>query len=177
MSRQRSLFDRVPGENRSRGPYLEDARDEVLAKLDEGIRCPCCGQLAKRYRRRLTSSMAYALILIERASRGHTPAPWIHVENHLKSLPGIPSSIRGDFPKLRYWGFLEQKPERRDDDSLRSGYWRITQSGRDFVRGNRRAFSHCLIYNGGFEGLVGREVTIREALGRGFNYSELMRGE
>jgi hypothetical protein len=41
---------------------LDDAKAELEAKLDEGVECPCCGQLAKRYERKLYSTMARQLI-------------------------------------------------------------------------------------------------------------------
>ena len=43
---------------------VKEAKTFLRKNFDQGIDCPCCGQFVKKYKRKLNSSMAYALILI-----------------------------------------------------------------------------------------------------------------
>lgn len=158
---------------------LAEAKAMLAAKLDEGTVCPCCQQYAKRYRRPLTGAMAYALVIVARHQTHlervrKTPDVWVHVENLLKDTPGIPSSIRGDFAKLVHWGFVEKASGKRADGSPRNGHYAVTPAGFEFVGGGITAPSHILIYNNNFEGFDGTEVTIKDVIGKHFDYSEVM---
>lgn len=145
---------------------------ELLKKhWEQGIICPCCRQLVKLYKRKLTSSMAYALILIYRHHQNEgSYGAFFHVENHLKML-AIPSSIRGDFPKLRYWELIEQQ---KINDAIVPAYYRITPKGIQFVKNLVSVPKISLLYNDGFYGYEGPNVNIYDALDDKFNYMELM---
>lgn len=134
---------------------------------DKGYICPCCGLFVKRYKRPFNCNMALLLIyLYKSGERG-----WVHVEKFLleRKLPRC-----GDFPKLCLWKFLEKKHEDRDDGSSRNGYYRLTGQALMFVEGKSTAREYAYIFNNKFEGFAGGEITIREALGKRFNYEELM---
>ena len=45
---------------------LEQAKEWLRVRFNEGAECPCCLQHVKLYRRPITSSMAYVLILLHR---------------------------------------------------------------------------------------------------------------
>jgi len=154
---------------------LEAAREKVQASLDVGIRCPCCDQHAKRYRRKITSSMAWALVLVLRHFLKHPEARWLHLEDHFKAQPGLPSKVRGDAAKLAHWELLERLEGKRSDGSNRLGYYRITRRGIAFAKGKLAVEQFALIYNGQCQGFVGDLVTIDECWTEGFDYRELMR--
>ncbi len=149
------------------------------AFTDEPANCPCCQQLVKVYERKITSGMARAIILIYRHSKNDPSwplqSPWLHVDRLLVT-ERAPTGVRGDYHKLRFWGLLEQKAERRDDDSPRNGFWRITTLGAGFVRDGVAVPGRAIIYNGECLGLEGASVTIKDAIGTKFNYAELMAG-
>jgi len=153
---------------------VEQAAQWVRDHLKPGVECPCCTQLAKRYQRKLTSSMAYALLLIARAFR--TKRDWLHVPEYLTEVCRTGATIRGgDWAKLVHWGVIEAKPdEQRKDGSKRVGFYRLTQRGRDFVDGRIRVPKHVLIYNSKFYGFGDKTVSVQEALTDRFNYAELM---
>lgn len=154
---------------------LKEAKDLLRAEWEEGVECPCCTQFVKLYKRKITSSMAYALILLYRYFKNHPDQEWVHMNDYLNSIEGLPFPIKsGDNAKLRYWDLLEEKPEQRDDGSNRAGYWKLTQLGRDFVRGEATVQSHAKVFNSKCYGLTGEQITIHEALGDKFNYTELM---
>lgn len=149
---------------------VKEAKEYLRRNFEKGARCPCCGQNVKLYKRKLTSAMAYALILIKKS--GHKG--FFHVENYLKDQD-CPSSIRGDFAKLSLFGLIERHVGKREDGSNRNGHFRITDAGMDFVSGKMSVKSHVHIYNNIVMGFSDTTITIREALGKKFDYQELMR--
>lgn len=149
---------------------LSEAKAHVQQQLDKGVHCPCCGQYVKRYKRKLSAGMALILIYLHRQPKGE----WVQVEKLIKETRSIPMSARGDYHKLRFWGLIEQQDSERSDGSDRVGYWRITDKGRRFVEGEIRVAAHIYLKTGLFDGFSEETVTIRQALGKRFNYSELM---
>jgi hypothetical protein len=142
---------------------LGEARDQLRTMVEHGHECPCCHQLAKVYKRRINAGMAWGLIRMYRVS-AHD---WVHVPD--LNLPG------GDMVKLRYWGLIENPPgERRDDGSPRSGKWRFTELGRQWVRGKATVPERARIYDEECLRLFGRQISIHDALGTKFDYRELM---
>jgi hypothetical protein len=144
---------------------------------EEGAECPACGQLVKHYRRPLTVGMAYTLVLLERRA----PNEWVHVLDFMQGLnlkPKVGTALgSGDYAKLRFWGLLEDYQSTRDDGSTRNGWWRITEDGKRFVRGELKVASHAVVFNDKLIELDSSKlVGIRDALGKKFNYDELMAG-
>lgn len=145
---------------------LEEARAWLRERVDEGERCPCCTQFAKVYKRSINSTMARGLIDIYRASGQE----WCHVRT-LRRRSG--AGDNREESKLRYWGLVEEESERREDGG-RSGWWRVTPVGQQFVLGQLHVAKYAHIYDGRCLRLSGPLVTIRQALGSRFNYDELM---
>jgi hypothetical protein len=113
-----------------------------------------------------------ARVLIEMLCR-FAPGEWI-------DLPQLGKDMnlggRGDECKLRYWGLIEPMPDvLRDDGSPRVGMWRLTRQGVLFAQNRIRVPSHARVYDGrclGFDET--KQVSVIDALGTRFNYSELM---
>lgn len=142
---------------------LAQAREwlEEQARKD-GAHCPCCGQLAKVYKRKLNEGMARSLVKMWRAAG----QDWQY----------IPDTVGGksrEEGKLRYWGLIQEKPGKRPD-SGRTGWWRVTDLGSQFVRRVATVQRYALVYDGQCLGLVGANVNIIDALGDPFTYDELM---
>lgn len=147
---------------------VAEARAELEKRIGDGLRCPCCGQMAKRYRRKLNSGMASGLIAFYRQVAGLSE--WVHVAKDTTL-----SRLGGDWAKLELWGLIESKVEDREDNGPHSGIWRLTEKGADFVRGQIALPAHVLIYDNQMLGYDDSErVTIRDALGKKFDYEELM---
>ncbi len=153
---------------------LADAAAWVLEQHKKGAVCPCCDQLAKRYKRKLNSSMAYALLLIYRHFKTHTD--WLHVPEYLEEVCNTgPTKRGGDWAKMVHWGLIVGKDdETRTDGSKRTGFYKITQKGIDFVRGRIRVPKYAHLYAAKCIALSPDDTSISEALGSRFNYSELM---
>ena len=140
--------------NDTSGISLREAKKHLMMNIDEGVTCPCCGQFAKVYRRKLNSGMAVALIDMYRNSG----TDWFNVREI--TLRG------GDYGKLAYWGLIEP-----GDDT---GIWRVTARGEEFIKGMIPVSQHANVYNGKLIELEGDLISISDALGDRFNYEELM---
>lgn len=143
---------------------VQVAADWVRSNVQGGgASCPCCGQIARVYRRRLYSTMAYALILIHK-----TPSEggWVHVPSVLNGHGAIASG--GDVPKLVHWGLLEASPKGR-------GRYRVTKRGQDFIECRIVVPATVLLFDGARLDYDESEMlTITEALGPRYKYDELM---
>lgn len=154
------------------GATLAEARESLKASLSDGANCPCCGQYAKIYRRKMNSGMAYALILLYRETEA-TGAEWIH----LRSLLLRHRFHTGDYAYFLHWGLIEEKPHVADETDGRAGLYRITKLGKRFVRGEDLVARHVYVYDAKSHGFGDERTDIRSALGDRFSYDELMRGD
>lgn len=146
------------------GDSLKAVRDWLRAHINEGVRCPCCGQLVKQYHRPINAGMAHSLITMYRTAG----RDWQH----------IPTTIGGhsrEEGKLRYWGLIEEQLERREDGG-RAGWWRVTELGEQWILGQVTVPSHVVIYNGRCRWLEGDPISVVDALGNRFDYRALMDG-
>lgn len=155
-----------------KGSTLVEAKEYLRSNFAKGCICPACGGSVKKYFRPLTSAMGLSLFLIY-DSQQKSEQDYIHVESMLKESQ-CSSSARGDFPKLRFWGLIEAKEGKRDDDSPRNGFYRITERGKDFLIGNININSHVILYNNKVLGFSDKLVNITEVMKNKFNFSELM---
>lgn len=158
---------------------LMDAKKWLRVRFGKGAPCPCCNQFVKLYRRALSKSMAYVLLLMESHFRGDPVEEWLHVPSYIAEMvadnPRRAAAVRGDWAKLKLWGLIEEKPGSRDDGSPRVGYWKLTPLGRQFAKRQVKVPSHVYIYNGeALQRTVEEQITIDDALGTEFSYAEIM---
>jgi hypothetical protein len=144
------------------GMRLDEARSWLRSRVEEGETCPCCQQFAKIYPRTIHSTIARALIKVYNAA----PAgDWVH----LATVAG-PACEGG---KARYWGLMEEEAGIFVTTG-RSGWWRLTNLGRSFVRGGTAIPKYAYVYDKRCLRVDGPEVTIQDCLGTKFSYDELM---
>ncbi len=143
---------------------LAAARDVLRTLVYEGHNCPLCTQMAKVYKRRINSGMAVSIIKMYRS----TGLGWQHVPTTV----GARSREEG---KLRYWGLVEEESGKREDGG-RAGWWRVTPRGEAYVQHKLALPTYALVYNSRCLGHEGKELYITAALGKKFNYNELMAG-
>jgi hypothetical protein len=147
---------------------LARARQRLYANLDEGLFCPCCDQYAKRYRRRIHSGMAWALIKLYR----YGGTDWQYLPATRISL-GIKSR---DDVSLAYWRLIAELQVPREDGG-RAGWWHVTQKGEAFILQGLRIPKFAIVYNGECTDFDYTElVNIRDCLGNKFNLNDLMGG-
>jgi hypothetical protein len=144
---------------------LAEARRRVLEGLEEGVTCPCCGQLAKQYRRSIYRGMARWLVQLIIAHRGKE---WV-------SIHDLPVQRGGDFAKLALWGLIQQKPNDDDDSKRTSGMWRPTRLGRRFAFNETKVPKYLYIFDGAIRERSVEEVFIRECFQTRFDYRDTVR--
>ena len=142
---------------------LEQARRWVIEHLDDGVVCPCCGQLARRQRRKVTSSMVYML------GKMYQTAGTDYV--HLHSLRDPRSSM--DTTVMKYWGLIAEDDRRREDGG-RGGYWRVTHFGERFLQGKATISKYAWVFNDAVHRYEGPNVNIHDCNRERFRFDELM---
>lgn len=148
---------------------VDEARRWVYDRLEDGVHCPCCDQYAKLYPRPLPSATARVMIEIFRRNEGRW---FIDLPPVLDTMKG--TAHQGGYGTLaHHWGLLEAMPGERDDGSNRVGWWRLSDTGRAFVRGEVTVPKRALIYNNRCIGFRGEPITISDALREPFNYRDL----
>jgi hypothetical protein len=157
----------VSREDLSETVSLGHAKAWLRSRVGDGALCPCCGQMAKVYRRRIHQTIARALIDLYLLGKEEEDY-WVHVPSRI--------SPACEVGKARYWDLVEEASEKRADGG-RAGWWRLTDHGVMFVRGLVTIPLHARIYDGRCLGFEGEQVTIADAVGSKFDYAALMAGD
>ena len=153
---------------------LEYAQKYVKDNQAKGVRCPCCARMVKEYHYTINSGQALAIIVIYRLTKQLSPEDgWIHIlkafGEHTKLNPQSLS-----FHRLKLWGLLEQQPTNDDPKKKTSGYWRITDIGKEFVLGTSKVKKGVYVLDGTITHFGEEDVDIHAALREKFNYETLM---
>lgn len=154
------------------GETLAVVRDRMFVEARlKSTHCPCCDKHVKVYRRKFNSGMALMTIYLYRVFRDH-PNGWLKVGRYLIKKHGY---WPGDHGKLVWWGLMESKPEPVDGGAKTSGLYRMTPKGCDFALNKITVPSHAIEYMSNVESFDGDQINIAAALGKHFDYYELMR--
>lgn len=138
-------------------------QDVVRSKA---ARCGECGRIVKVYQRRLSSSIAKGLIRLHFLHSRHPKEKGFHISQIFRD--------RGDFAKLRFWGLIDELPN-EETTKKSSGIWRITHRGRLFVFQQEEVPLYVTLRWGSDHiGFAGPFIKITTALGKKFDYQELM---
>lgn len=144
---------------------VEHAKIWARAHMSEGVDCPVCTRDVKMYRRRLTPAMASAVrtSYLHHGTEWHRTAPlWSRAED-------------ADGQKLRYWGLVVPERDKATNPNGRTGIWRVTDLGVEWLAGRVTVPSHALVFDSRCFGLEGESLSFIEALNDdGFNLEELM---
>ena len=174
-SPQRSLP--IPQSEARLNQTILTGRRHVAEHRAEGVRCPCCDQWAKEYRRKLNAGMAATLIALwsatlERESFGNRD-PWFHIDRDLVGKGRAPARCR-DFSVLKAWGLIEPKPVA--PGAVHSGFWAITARGRMVCRNPKAQWlrKYVVLYNGQHLRFEGPMISVMQALDSKFDFGELM---
>lgn len=144
---------------------LAEAQEYVRIKSQDGVHCPCCSQYVRVYSRSMYAEMARWLVLLVREHE--RTGDWVHAADT--------GARGGDYAKLKAWKLVEQDIN-VDTNKAASGRWRPTREGIDFVHGRTKVRKKALFFDAKVMGFEGPEVSIIDALGKKFNYAELMAG-
>lgn len=153
---------------------MQEGKEYLRQNFDKGVPCPCCGQFVKRYKYAFHNGMARALIYLYTATKqgvGDDNDGYINVNPYFVSI-GV--KFFGYHPKLEHWRMIERMPN-TDKTKPWSGYWRLTERGKQFADGEIKAAKHVYLYNKVALGFSDELIDIRDALGEKFDYEELMK--
>lgn len=150
---------------------VTNLHERVMAGRDEGIDCEGCDRWAKRYPRTFHSSMAQWLIELVKLYKGE----FVSTKEVFAKIKGRGSDASG-YSLLRHWGLIEPMSEKGSEarKAGEAGLWRPTQLGIDFVYAKAAIYEIAYIYNNICESFGGKQVTIHQALGKKFDYDEMM---
>lgn len=140
-----------------------------------GFECVHCMGKVQFYPRSVNSDIARALLYSYPLFK-RNPGKWLHLSQYLAKEHDFRS---GDYSKAVYWKLLERSPEERPHGKKSSGKWRLTERGLAFLEERYTVpNSHVLEYiHKPIPGTYyGGPRTIRQALGRNWNYDQLMAG-
>lgn len=151
---------------------IKEAKDFLNLHYKKGIACPCCDQFVKEYKRKVYGRIARLLIHLYHIDRA-IGSGYVHID---MICEGITEKGSGDFAKLQFWGLVELQ-ENTDPKKKTSGYWRITDFGKNFVEDKVKIPKYVHILIGKARKFSGPEVGIRACLGKEFNYAKLMSDE
>jgi hypothetical protein len=141
---------------------LGEAIDLLLeGAINGGVICPCCSQFAKVYKRKINTAMARGLTELYKEGRA---SKFVHA-------PTV-SSCR-EVSQLSWWGLVVEESTLRPDGG-RSGYWRVTKKGEQFIKNEVKCEKYTYVFDSKILGHDGDMVDISEALGEPFHYRELM---
>lgn len=158
--------------------------DRPLDSLRRGLRagmygphgtiCPVCDQHARVYRRHVSAGPCWWMANMMRYFDEHPGEEWVKTGDGGQ----IPAPRGGDYAKMRFWGFVEQKEDLRDDGSARVGWWRLLPHGRAFLRGEVAVPKTVFVYNNrvvepppGFKAVA--EVRIGDVLHERFDFQKV----
>jgi len=158
---------------------LMDARKYVenVRAQPEGGFCPCCSQHVKNYRYSISRSMALALIALYHLNLRNNDT-YISKENLFKNVISKSAFGGGSFASMTRWGLIESKVKDPKDETKgrTSGFWRVTERGKAFVRNELLVPKYVHSYNNEvFRYDDSEMVSILDALnGEVFDYQKMM---
>lgn len=141
--------------------YLDRLRSSWKQTIaGDGGKCPCCDKWGKVYKIKLSQHLALCLKWMIDHKRDDD---WVDVQNTaprwmLKSKT---------YPLLEHWALIESQ-------AARSGKWRATKVGIDFVAGVVTMPEAVYIYDNRRWGFEEKGVTFRQCFGKHFDFNELM---
>jgi len=154
-------------------PTIKSERMRITAAAINGAeeKCPVCNRLMKVYKRNIHAEMIIWLIELcklteEVGSDWHTTVEIIKCSQHLKA-----GGTNGTL--LVHWGLIEKIPEENRAGGP-AGRYRITEKGFDFLYRKGTVPERVHFFCDKVIGYSEEHVSVKQALGKRFNYQELM---
>jgi hypothetical protein len=141
---------------------------------NESLECPVCHQLVKYYARGFDRERLMVLRGLFEFDTLVQPNGFMHVDRYMASKHEKNHRHYGD---LQYWGLIESNATVKLADIPRLGYWRLTQTGRDFWLCKIKIPKMFWMYNRQVVFFSPIMWSIREAVVEaegGFNYDKVM---
>ena len=144
--------------------YLRKMRENWKKDIEaKGRRCSCCDRYGKVYRRPLSQHLALCLRWIYVQSEDND---WVDVQN---TAPRWMMKSKA-YPLLEHWNLIESKEHR-------SGIWKVTERGVNFIHGYLTVPAAVHIYDNRVWGFESENTDFRKCFGKHFNFEEMMEAE
>ena len=114
----------------------------VEARKDSGVRCPCCDQYVKEYKRTLSANMCnflQSLVVKSAMDQANGGDGWVHFKECAYGSH--------DYPYVVDWLLAERSPS-TSKKKRSSGLYKPTNLGIDFVFGRATVPKYIYTYNG-----------------------------
>jgi hypothetical protein len=156
--------------DRFEGVTLEEAKQWLRERVDKGAKCPCCTQMAKVYRRHMTSTTGRTMIAMYR----YHGTDWVNIPDLMKLYLRDVAHQGGYATLAQHWGLIIEERTARDDGG-RPGWWHLTSDGVMFVKAQLKVPRKVTLYDNRLLGIDDSQmVSIHDVLGEHFNLAELM---
>lgn len=144
---------------------LTSARVAVRASSDKGSKCPVCGRLVKKYKRKIHREQVVFLAKLQAACD-------LRPGNYFSPRDILPrqSKASTDATFLLLWGLMEGVP---DSTTPKRGRYRITRRGRDFLAGRSKEAAAVYLLCGEVIGWDKTYVDVHTAFGERFDYGSI----
>ena len=146
---------------------LHDVKKYLNENYKDGCYCPACNQRVQLYKRKLASTMAFCLIkfVLHTQKKGNQYTKFATILDNQNITP----TQRADWQKLLYFRLIQNDP-------ANSGFYKVTQQGFDFVRGNILMPKYANVFNAKVYGYSMQQITIKQALSTKFDIDDLLNG-
>lgn len=155
---------------------LEEIRVWLEARVDAGVVCPACKVKSRRYTRHMSDRYVKALTMME--SLGRTRGDengWFKVGEKALGKDICADLYHLNHAKLAYWGLVEKMTKGHNHQTY-SGYWRVTDLGRDFLAGQVKVCTFVKEYRGKAVGFSEEKIDVATANGVAFSFEEEVLG-
>lgn len=146
-----------------------EARQRLREDCFKGTNCDVCRQRVQMYKYTINGTAVADLINLYNLTGGKTKD-----FRHVNEFSNLASR---SFTKLKHWGLIEDSVN-EDTAKRTSGMWAMTDKGRAFVLGQIMIPDRVILFNKqAYNPQEKNEITVEEALGKKFNYQELISGK
>lgn len=143
---------------------IKEAKEMLKENWGYGVKCPCCNQFVKLYKRKINVTQVRGLAnLVRLFNRDGS-------YHHVTEIGVVAAG--GEFARLERFGLINQL-KNEDPAKKTSGMWKPTQSGIDFISNKVAIPKFCQMYNGKIYGFSEAKIQITDVI-ENFNYEELM---
>jgi hypothetical protein len=148
---------------------LAEARDEWWKKTitGDGGDCPCCDRWGKMYQRGINRTMAGGMVWLAQMT---ADGEWIDAPHQ-----GPHWMVRSNqYQTMRWWGLCERCAPLPGEDKKFSGFWRITDLGKQWTNNKVKVPKYVWTYDNTVIKFEGPMVGIDEIF-EDFSYNAVMK--
>lgn len=147
---------------------VQQAREIVRSRRDDGIHCPCCDRYVKVYRRSITRSQVLFLAHLYRLARQEANLAGVAPEVIRVDARDIKGQHMrgGDYAKLTLWGLV-------DSPADTPGLWRINPKGVAWLYGDVSVDRYAHVVDGELLRYSGPRWSVHDAYRETFRIQDI----